>query len=38
MLYVVEEGDHGLTVRGRPQAEVIKELVRVVVDWIAGLR
>ncbi len=37
-LHVVEEGDHGLTVRGRPQAEVIEELVRVVGDWIAGLR
>ncbi len=37
-LHVVEEGDHGLTVRGRPQAEVIGDLVHVAVDWTAGLR
>ncbi len=36
-LHVVNEGDHGLTVRGRPPAEVIAELVRVVVDWISAL-
>ncbi len=38
MLHIVEEGDHGLPVRGRPQAEVIGELVQVAVGWIAGLR
>ncbi len=37
-LHVVEEGDHGLTVRGRPQAEIIGDLVHVAVGWIAGLR
>ena len=37
-LYTVDEGDHGLTVRGRPQTEIIGDLVRVAVGWIAGLR
>ncbi len=37
-LHVVEVGDHGLTVRGRPQPEIIGDLVQVAVGWIAGLR
>ena len=35
-LHVVQDGDHGLTVRGRPPAEVTAELVQVTLDWIAG--
>jgi len=36
-LHVVEGGDHGLTVRGRPAQEVIHELAEVSLAWIGAL-
>lgn len=33
-LYIVEGGDHGLTVRGRKSADVMREIVEVAVTWI----
>ena len=36
-LHVVEGGDHGLTVRGRPVQEVIHELAEVSLAWIGAL-
>lgn len=37
-LHVVEGGDHGLTVRGRPAQEVIHELAEVSLAWIGTLK
>lgn len=34
--HVVEGADHGLTVRGRPTAEVVAELADVTAAWLAG--
>lgn len=36
-LHVVQDGDHGLAVRGRSPAEVLGELVEAVTHWIARL-
>jgi predicted alpha/beta-hydrolase family hydrolase len=36
-LHVVEDGNHGLTVRGRRAADVTREVVEVTATWIAGL-
>ncbi len=37
-LYVVQDGDHSLTVRGRAPAEIFAELVEEIVTWMATAR
>lgn len=36
-LHIVENGDHGLNVKGRSPEEVTKELVDVVVEWVEAI-
>lgn len=37
-LHVIDGADHGLTVRGRPPAEVVRELAEVTLRWMAGMK